>query len=234
MNKLKKYVDYKQFGLGILNFFIYLFVQIIFIKVFNNQINNGSALVTNLIFIASDLTVLILLILIQRKRLIKDYHDFDLNYAKYLKIGIKYYLLGFIGMYVANIVITLLVPNALANNEAINRQAIFAYPAYSIIAMIVTGPFIEELVFRSSYQKAFKNKYWYIIFVTLLFAGMHVIPTLTSAYDLLYLIPYGCLSLSFAITYYKTQNIFTTTIIHTFHNTICVLLIIILKIFGLI
>ena len=53
---------------------------------------------------------------------------------------------------------------------------------------------------------------------------IHVLNGITSPYELLFYIPYGALALAFSYILDKTNNIFTTTIIHTFHNTLAIVL----------
>ena len=44
--------------------------------------------------------------------------------------------------------------------------------------------------------------------------------------DLLYLIPYIALGAAFSLAYIKSNNIFTSYLIHLFHNSMTVLLVI--------
>ena len=100
--------------------------------------------------------------------------------------------------------------------------------------MCIIGPFIEELVFRASFRKAFKKKYTFAITTSLIFASLHVLNgfetlTITNMLEnwtqFLFLLPYGSLAFFFASAYYDTDNIFTSTIAHCFHNTLSVLLV---------
>ena len=61
---------------------------------------------------------------------------------------------------------------------------------------------------------------------------MHVINGITTPLALLYFIPYGALAFAFSYTLDKTNNIFTTTIIHTLHNTISILILTISILLG--
>ena len=98
--------------------------------------------------------------------------------------------------------------------------------------MILFGPFIEELVFRLPFKEKIKNKYLFYFITILLFAGVHVFNGLSSVTELVFFIPYGALSASFAYILDKTDNIFSTIIIHTLHNTFSIVVILLLSLIG--
>ena len=184
----------------------------------------------SLYLIGYDLITLIILIIVFRKRLKKDFIDFDNNYRKYLKLGFKVWLLGIIVMVVSNNIIYNYVTNSIASNQATNMAVINKYPFYSVISMIIIGPFVEEIVFRLSFKNALKNKKLYYLLSVLIFTSLHVFNGISSPLDLLFFIPYGSLAIAFSYILDKTDNIFTTTVIHTFHNALTIILISIISI----
>ena len=58
----------------------------------------------------------------------------------------------------------------------------------------------------------------------LLFGALHVITQITSLYDYLYIIPYSALGIAFAITNYKTNNVFPSIFTHMIHNGVITLM----------
>ena len=76
------------------------------------------------------------------------------------------------------------------------------------------------------------SKKLYYFLTVLIFAGAHVINGITTPLELLYFIPYGALAVAFSYTLDKTDNIFTTTLIHTMHNTISILILVAGMIMG--
>jgi membrane protease YdiL (CAAX protease family) len=230
MNKIIN--GFKDVIKGSYGLFIYLFIQIGTGLVFANQLKSGSYNLVNVILIGSEILTAVLLIILNWKRLKKDFIDFDHNYKKYLAIGFKAWIIGIMVMIISNAIINGYIFSDVANNEAIDRAVINYYPLYSVIAMIFIGPFIEELTFRCGYKDHIKNKKLYYILTVLIFAGAHVINGITTPLELLYLIPYGALAVAFSYTLDKTDNIFTTTIIHTFHNTLSILILIAGMMFG--
>ncbi len=199
-----------------------------------------NSLLANFIYIGYYVIILILLILLFRKSLKKEWNDFKKNKKEYIKIAFSYWIKGLIIMILSNLLIVTLV-NGIAGNEEQNREIIQAYPIYAITLMCIIGPFIEELIFRKSFKKAFKSRIAFATFTSLIFASLHVlngidISTLESLLSnwqqLLFLLPYGSLAFFFALAYYDTDNIFTSTLTHTIHNTFSVIMILILMALG--
>ena len=127
-------------------------------------------------------------------------------------------------MICSNLLIRIFLKDASANNEETVQEVIGAAGYLSLIIVGVIGPIIEELVFRKAYKDAIKNKIAFVLISGIIFGGLHVILSLTSALDLIYLIPYCSLGIAFAAMYAKTDNIYTSMFMHIFHNTAFTLL----------
>ena len=106
---------------------------------------------------------------------------------------------------------------------------IHSFPILMAIDAGIIGPFNEEMVFRKTIKDIFKNKWVFVGLSFLLFGGAHVINSANSILDYLYIIPYGALGASFALAYYDTDTVFTSTFMHMFHNTCLVLISIFLR-----
>ena len=220
-----------SFFKGILGLFLFYFIQIGWQLLFLKTIEKNNLVTNNIILIIMEVILVVVFTLMNFKRLKQDYKDFNKNFKEYLKLGLKYWALGFIIMGVSNAVISNFITNNIAANEETNRLLLINYPIYSVLAMTVMGPYVEELVFRANFRDAF-NKIGFIVFTTLLFAGVHVFNGFSSLLDLVYFIPYGSLAFFFALTYVKTNNIFTTIVIHTIHNTLAVIILILAYLSG--
>ncbi len=234
IEKLKQYpISYILFGIFLI--IAYTTIIPIFYFSFFQNIDQNNFWAINLINLSKDLLIALLLIWIFRKSLKKEIISFWKNKKELIKIGFASWGKGILLMVISNILV-ISITGEIAGNEEQNREIMQLLPLYAIIAMCFIGPFIEELVFRKSFKKAFKNKTAFILFTSLLFASLHVINgfdgnfTLTNILNnwqqLLYLIPYSSLAIFFADAYYKTDNIFTSTFAHCLHNTfsICIIL----------
>lgn len=202
------------------------FAVLIFFSYIIRSYSNLDYITYTILLILSEVVTAILLFIVFRKKIKKDFIDFDKNYKKYLSFGFKIWLIGIAVMIISNNIIYKFIVNNIAYNQELNIIAIQKYPLYSVLATMIFGPFIEEIVFRLSFKESLKNKKLYYFLSILLFTSVHVLNGITNPLELLYFIPYGALALSFSYILDKTDNIFTTTIIHSFHNTLSIILII--------
>ena len=224
----------KSFCIGIIAFLLYFEgVPLLLNTFFKNFFRSKNAIVSNVSLVLGELCIFLVLFIIFRKKIINDIKNFKKDSKKNLDTGFKYYFVGLLVMIASNIILSLVLGN-IAANESANREYLKMYPFYSIVAMIFIGPIVEEIVFRLGFRDTFKNWLPYAIFSALFFGGLHVY----TAYDgmtlleilknweqMLYVVPYGALGFAFAKTYYDTNNICTSMIIHMLHNGFTIFLI---------
>ena len=99
----------------------------------------------------------------------------------------------------------------------------FSLVSVFLTVAIVGGPIFEETVYRFLPKRILKNNLLFIIITSFYFAAIHVNRENYYPLDwITYLIP----GITYAITYSKTKNIYTSMIAHTINNVIGVLLII--------
>lgn len=173
------------------------------------------------------ISLAIIYILIYLKDLIKDFKVFKKDYKSILKISFSYWLKGLFIMYCASILISFLNIETNTNQEA-NIELFKSMPIVEIVTAIICAPIIEELVFRKSLRKGIPNKNIYAILTGLIFAAIHITSSLdgfNNLYMLIYFIPYGALGIAFGYAYAKTDNIFSTMVVHAFHNTLSLIMI---------
>lgn len=171
----------------------------------------------------SNITLIIIFVLIYRKTLIKDFKSYIKNISKNIELSIKYWLIGFIIMIVSNLIITFILNKGLAGNEQEVRSLLDSFPLFMIFNTVIYAPLTEELAFRKSIKDTTNNKWVYVLTSGLVFGMLHIISYITSPIDLVYLIPYGALGIAFALLYHKTNNIFSTITMHAMHNLLAVI-----------
>ncbi len=178
-----------------------------------------------ILLLITDFLFLSLLFLIYRKTILKDFKNyFNTNWKKHILQSITYWLSGLLIMFVSNAIIAIITNGTLASNEEAVRSIIDIAPWYMAFELIIYAPITEELIFRKSISDIFKNKYLYILSSGLIFGGLHVLPSLTTPIELLYLIPYCALGITFAMLYKKSNNIFSTITAHSIHNSLALIL----------
>lgn len=170
----------------------------------------------------SNLILLAIFVLIYHKTLISDFKSFFKNFTKNIDTSLKYWSAGFAIMVISNLFITFVLNKTIAGNEETVRNYIDTLPLFMIFNTVIYAPIVEELTFRKSIRDAISNKWIYVITSGLIFGLLHIMGYITNLYDLVYLIPYGALGISFALLYYKTNNIWSTISMHAMHNFLAV------------
>lgn len=199
------------------SFLIYIFFYAgINIYIINLKL---SAIPFTIISIINMLIINGLLIKINNINIKEKIKDFKENKKDYLKLIFKTLLIGLIFIIIANLIISHF--NELPQNELTLRKEIKLYPIYYILNILILGPIMEEILFRYTFT-VIKNKYIYLIVTTIVFAFLHMqkIPE-----DLIYLISYSLMSLTFTYPFYKTNNIINSIITHSVYNLISLILI---------
>lgn len=212
--------NFSKLFLIFIGFFFASTLQIIPIKLFNLNLKDLSIDTRVLLTLFSDFIFFLILLMIYSKDLKKDFKVFKKNYNAQLDVAFKYYFIGLIIMMASNLLINTLSPSSMASNEESVQSMIKASPYVTLICTGILAPVIEELVFRKAFRDAFQNKWLFITLSGIIFGGLHVILSISSIYDLLYLIPYCSLGISFGYIYIKSNNIFTSISLHALHNTI--------------
>jgi membrane protease YdiL (CAAX protease family) len=220
--------DLKKFGKSLLMLFIYIIVipGISYAFLIDSNFKGFSFLKQNLLMLACEGIVFIIVVFIFRKTLITDFKDFKTNFKSYIKIIIKYFLIGIGIMILTNFIINYIVsPGSIALNEVANRESIIKYPIYSIMTLIILGPISEELIFRANFKNSIKNEKLFLVITALLFGSMHLLAyfdsmqSIASSWEqLLYLIPYTALGFIFGYVYLKTKNIYSAIMVHLLTN----------------
>lgn len=212
--------------LGLITYIIYYVLNIILGSLDMNIIDY--------LFASTLISVLVVAIIIKlnKDQIKTEFIDFKKNSKEYFNKYFKYYLFGLFAMFGFNILNSYIFDIGNTTNEETIRAAIDVFPVYIFITAVIIGPIQEELVFRFSFNKAIRNKIAFIIISSLLFSYMHTTSDMNSLIDLLYLLPYLPLGISFAYILVKSKNIFTTIAFHTLHNGVLVSLQILLLVLS--
>jgi len=229
-----KQINFKNLWKALLIIIIYIFILPEIVTLGFNKM--GLSLSNKTYYVIANLTIYTLILLI----LIMTYHKdlknealiFKKNWKKNLKTGFKYWILAYGFMIICNMII-ISINGDIATNESANRNVINAMPYFSFISMALFGPIIEELIFRKGFKNAFNNPTFYLIVSSLLFGSGHMIALFTQGANfawtqLLYIISYGGIGFFFAKAYLETDTIFTSIIMHIFHNSLAVILVLLM------
>ncbi len=219
---MQKFFTYLKSILVILLFFGSAYFVKIPIWLFHIDVQQISGTMSVLLTLFSNLLLVLLLILIYRKDLAKEWKTFWKKPFENIDTGFKYWFVGLIVMVVSNLVINLFFTHDIATNEQTVQGMIDVAPWAMLLNAGIIAPFIEEVTFRKTFKDCIRNKWIFILSSGLFFGFLHVI-SFTSWQELLYIIPYSSLGISFALMYQKSDSVFTSTAMHVFHNTVLTL-----------
>lgn len=194
-------------------------------KIFNINYNNFNT-ISKCIFVAlSEIILTLIIIFIYKNDFIPNFKDFIKNIKSYFDKYIKYWFLTLGLMIISNLIITLFTTSEISNNQEMIVETFKKLPIYTIIVTIVVAPFLEELIFRMSFRKIFAHSnILFIFFSGFIFGGLHVITSLTSLNNLLFIIPYSIPGFMFAYLYTKSNNIMVPIMLHFVHNSVMMLM----------
>jgi len=226
---------FKKKILPIIMFFLLLMGMAYFpyipMELFNIPYNDFSMTMKMIYMLLCDIGYILILFILYKDKVIEDFNSYFKNFGKNFEHSFKYYFIGLLIMMASNMIITLFFSGANANNEEAVRNMIDQVPLYMIFSVSIYAPFVEELIFRHSIKDCVlcygDNKiteYLYIFISGFIFALLHVLGQTGSYLDYLYIIPYLSLGIAFSSLYYKTDNIFSTIMMHSLHNTATVIL----------
>ena len=199
-------------------FLIFIFYNIVFNYIFEFV---GIRNVITKSFISDILVFGIILVIyrsVMKNNLIKYKKNYDFKSS--IKIIIKTLLI----MVICNIAISFLSYFVLGDeiNElnAIQSLVNQSIP-YLIFKSLFFSSIVETLVFQYSLKQIINNKFIYIIISSLIFMLMNLIYLdFNSRYLVFDLLSYFIMSLIFALTYIKTDNIYFIIIIKILYNII--------------
>lgn len=219
----------------ILLFFMLLFGMLIFpnipIMLFNIPYDKFNTTMKVLYTFFCDIGFMAITFLLYKDKIINDFKSYFKNFRDIFEKSFKYYFIGVLIMIGSNLIITLFFTDAIAGNEEAVRKLIDQVPIYMIFSVSIYAPLIEELIFRHSikdcvlpYKQKKLTKFIYVFISGFIFAFLHIVGQANSLVDYMYIIPYMSLGVAFALLYYDTDNIFSSIMMHMFHNTITVIL----------
>jgi len=227
MEKQKNFELRNMFiGIGVI--FLYLIASALpydFISFFGINYNNLNIITKQIYLILYEATLTLIIVYIYKNDFIPNFKDFIKNNIKYFKKYIKYWFIMLGLMVFSNMIITIFTTTQISQNQQSVVESLGQAPIYTFIITVFIAPILEELVFRLSFRKMFSHTNILFIFFSGLFFGcMHVLGSLESLIDLLFIIPYSIPGFMFAYLYTKSKNIFIPISLHLIHNGIMMLL----------
>jgi membrane protease YdiL (CAAX protease family) len=209
--------------LGLLFLFLYLdYFVIALYYTTGTDLHELSTLDKLIILFAKYIILAIIFIIKDHKYLKEKWYDFKNNFIKYFKISTKNWFMGFLIMFVSNILISQFV-TGIGENEETVQTLISSVPVEAFILVTFCAPFIEEMVFRKYLKDCVDHRVLYMVLSGFIFGLIHT-SFETNILELLLIIPYGGLGFMFAKTINETDNIYATILLHMLHNGVLTLI----------
>lgn len=220
-------------GVIILSFyFLSIFFQTLPFSILNIDYKTLPLWIKIVYLLVYDVMQLGVIIFLLRHDLKENFIDLKKNHKEYFNKYFKYWFLLLGLMMISNLLINVLTPNDMASNEEAVRETFEIAPIYTFITSVFIAPFLEEFVFRKGIRKICSNNICFILFSGLLFGSLHVVMSLSSYWELLYIIPYSIPGFVFAYLLMKTDNVLVPASIHFMHNGILMSLQMLLLLLG--
>lgn len=180
----------------------------------------------NILSLISNFAYIALVSWLYYKDLMREAKTYKENFKKCFRTGLKYYIAGLLAMVFFNILISFIIKGTSANENAV-RDMLYSSPIFTMISISIIAPLSEELLFRKSIGTLTKNKWVFALISGLLFGGAHLLAGEITLSSLLFLLPYGSLGFVFALMDYETKTTCTSIVMHSIHNTLTGILLLI-------
>ena len=169
------------------------------------------------------LLLLVLIILIYKNELIKEFKSFNIYQIKYIFINIfaLFFIMGFSNM----ISYSILKNSVISNVNNFEISALNTKNITLIIRLLILSPIIEELVFRKSVRTVINNNIFFIIFSGVLLGSLYVIAQTPSLTGLLSSMSYILVGLYLSYSYTKTNNILVNILARVIYNSLMLVIV---------
>lgn len=179
-------------------------------------------------FFTPYLIIFLLVILFNYHQILNDLKIFVKNIKVYIPYIIKNYFQMLGTMVLVAIPISIINNGNISSNQQLINNMFDKVPIIVLLLSTLYAPFVEENIFRLSFLRIFKNKYVFIILSSFIFGLLHVIDSVSSIYQFLYIFQYMSLGYFLARAYYDSKNIFISMSMHFLQNFISAILILLL------
>lgn len=187
-------------------------------KLYNINLSSNIAF-KSIYLISGSLLYMIFILLIYKEEIKNDLNDLKIKGINLIVKYIPIYIIGILLMGFTNISLQGITNIPVSDNEEAVRQTIKLLPIYMSFSVSLFAPIVEEIIFRKTFRNIINNNYLFIVISGIIFGLVHITGNI-NINAFLMSIPYMIMGIDFAYIYYKSENIFTTMILHSIHNTV--------------
>ena len=209
----------KDYIAGIILILAY-FGQLLFVPLIY-KVTNNSAFST----VFYELVILFVAVWAFKDRYKRDFKYLKDNFGDYVKKSFKYWLIMLAFVFVAGFIQVMLGVDSESTNQATLKTLPFWY---LIPSVIIYAPIVEETLFRGVFRRFIKNDIAFIIISGVAFGLLHTFLSEDGLYNIIvHSLNYVTMGAVLAYVYAKTNNIYTSMMVHVIQNTFAIIFIII-------
>lgn len=155
----------------------------------------------------------------------RDFRYLKDNFSDYVKKAFKYWGIMLLFVLVAGVIQVMLG----VGSESANQEALKTLPFWYLIpSVIIYAPIVEETLFRGVFRRFIKNDIVFIIISGVAFGLLHTFLSEEGLYNIIvHSLNYAAMGTVLAYAYVKTDNIYTSMMVHAIQNTFGMIFIII-------
>lgn len=196
---------------GICVFLLYILVPMLLPSVTSSK---TSDLIIN---IGVMFLLLLLFIFMYKDDIIKDIKAFNSHFFKNVAKSLAYSAALIVGLLLISIVLVE-VFHVTYNNSSLIDSLLHKNIFLLIIYVFVISLFTEQIVFRKVFKDILVNKYFFIIFSSLVYAFCQIGYNISSMNDLFTLIPFAFAGIILSVSYEKSNNMITPCVVYLFYD----------------
>ena len=201
---------------GVLVFLLYILVPYV-IDMFLPSITMSSTLELFYRFIFMFL-LLLFFVFIYKDDIVKDIKALKNNFGKILGKSVIYFAVMLVGFFAISALIYAVHPSfTYTNSEIIGTLLKKNFPLM-IWYVFGISLFMEQIVFRKVFRDIIGNKYFFVIFSSVIYGIFQVGYTINSLNDLFTIIPFAFAGIILCVSYEKTDNILTPCLVYLFYD----------------
>lgn len=185
--------------------------------------------IVRIVGISFYIIMIILSIIVFRKEIGSGFKKFRENFKVY--VG---YCLGKYAIFWVLYIIAAIVSMSITKSEtSINQSLLEKLPLWYLVpTALIYAPIVEETLFRGCLRRLFgKNNIVFIIISGAVFGWLHAMDEVGIINIIATSLPYAVLGSCFAYVYTKTNNITSNMFLHCCHNTIAVIMMVLMRLF---
>ena len=208
--------NYNSLIKGMLVFLLYILVPYI-LDMFLPSLtkSNSFELLYRFMFL---FLMLIFFIFLYRKDLLEDLKAFKENKKKIFLKSLLYFGLLLVGTPIISLIIQSIFTGSTYESSGVIDSLMSENMLLMIFYVFIISLFTEQIVFRKVFKDIINNKVFFVIFSAIIYGLFQIGYNISSAQELVSIVPYVYMGLILSTSYARTDNIVTPCLIYLMYD----------------